>query len=88
MTNTVNFKFDGEFSQYQTLKHCQKPKEINLCSHLKLNASERRHEAYSKAIKEYDRDCEIALSIITSLLGPDPLSRVQFIIDDDHRSDR
>jgi hypothetical protein len=100
MTNTVNFKFDGEFSQYQTLKHYQNEnlraqgKKFVLSSKTHRpsrpshNASERRHEAYSKAIKEYDRDCEIALSIITSLLGPDPLSRVQFIIDDDHRSDR
>jgi hypothetical protein len=96
----TNFKFDGEFSQYQTLKHCQdenlraQGKKFVLSSKTHRpsrpgrHASERKWESFLKADKEYDRDCEIALSIITSLLGPDPLSRVQFIIDDDLRSDR
>ena len=101
MDNHYNYKFNGNFSEYPNFmaivsqklgskgknyvlsKKTHRPKEP------RRSANERAHSQYETKLREYKADCEIALSIITSLLGPAPLARVQFIVyDQEGRSDR
>ena len=99
--NHFNYKFNGNFAEYpnfmaivsQKLGSKGKNYVLSTKTHRpkqpRRSANERTHEQYGIKLREYKADCEIALSIITSLLGPAPLARVQFIVyDQEGRSDR
>jgi len=95
------YQFHGSFADYPTFaamvdqKLGAKGKKFVINRHTRRpqkphrGAQFREVENYDKKMKEYLSDCEVALSIITSLLGPAPLARVQFIVNDsEYRSDR
>jgi hypothetical protein len=92
-----NIKFDGQFQNYphfkvnvdQNLrnkgkKYILSAQRPHRPSH---GASDRRRESYRKDSMQFNADSEIALSIVTGLLGREPLARVQHILLDDDLSD-
>jgi hypothetical protein len=99
--NHYQYKFNGNFSEYpnfvdivsQRLGSKGKNYILSPSTHRpkkpRRSANEKIQSQYDTKLRAYKVDCEIALSTITSLLGPAPLARVQFIVHDRHdRSDR
>ena len=79
----VDQKLGAKGKKFVINKHTRRPRKPH------HGAQFREVENYDKKKKDYLVDCEVALSIITSLLGPAPLARVQFIVNDSEtRSDR
>lgn len=92
-----NTKFDGQFQNYPSFKVNvdqnlrNKGKQYILSAQRPHRpghgASDRRREAYRKDSMQFNADSEIALSIVTGLLGREPLARVQHILLDNDLSD-
>ena len=79
-----NTKFDGQFQNYPNFKVNVDQNLRNRGKKYILSAqrphrpghgaSDRRREAYRKDSMQFNADSEIALSIVTGLLGREPLS--------------